>query len=182
MNIIDIMRNRIKHDLYHIINHEENKYRKYIYQQYYNLIIHQTNKVCLVPGCKCIPINSHELSKKAVLEQFSSSSNVYVIDVDYAENMNKRKLVKIGKIRATTFPGFCNEHDNNLFKTLDNPKNGIDINYVQEQFFRTLSKEYWKLQNKNEVLKVLSSQEFIESLIDKKIYNTTLLSKIKSYP
>ncbi|MBM7024250.1 hypothetical protein, partial [Treponema sp. Marseille-Q4523] len=64
----------------------------------------------------------------------------------------------------------------------DNPKNGIDINYVQEQFFRTLSKEYWKLQNKNEVLKVLSSQEFIESLIDKKIYNTTLLSKIKSYP
>jgi hypothetical protein len=171
MNAIEIIREKLIRDLYPIIHSEENDLRRNIYQKLDFVKKNVDNKKCLIPGCTQNTIRSHELSKASILKTFGDSKYVYVISKNYANDMNKRKLTKKGKVSATTFPGFCKMHDATLFLDVDNVDFEITDRYVNELFFRTLAKEYCKLITSEKLFTYIDSKECLENVVDKNLFS-----------
>lgn len=107
---------------------------------------HKAHYKCSHEACCNPSIDSHELSKEVVLKPLSnSSSNVYFLIPDYAGN-SLRYIFKERHIEgATTFPGYCCEHDNNIFLSMEDNFSEIDSLYIHKQALRTLKKEIYQV-------------------------------------
>ena len=80
----------------------------------------ERNKMCLYPGCcKCGQdiINSHAIQKNKILIKISENNKVVM------PNSERNFLNVFGKPihikKATTFNGFCNEHDKIVFQDIE---------------------------------------------------------------
>lgn len=109
------------------------------------------NKICYYADCKKNPICSHTISK-TLLNKISENKNVYTFqpsDVQqkiYNSDENNIYLKKTTINGATCFPGFCHEHDNNLFKLLEDPvyiKKGSQEDYAFLYSYRNLCHDLW---------------------------------------
>lgn len=76
---------------------------------------------CLVPetlqkncGKKC---NAHSISKQAILRQISEDNQL--IRFEFKLQKVQAEASKIGINKASTFAGFCDKHDNEIFKDID---------------------------------------------------------------
>lgn len=83
--------------------------------------IKHNNKVCMYPGCDEPAINSHVLSKASIRKYANNRIiQLQTITYDPFENIKpkaKRKYYKPCDLnKVSTFKGFCNKHDHNLFK------------------------------------------------------------------
>ncbi len=92
---------------------------------------------CMAPKCKKTAISSHVLQKNGVLSTIAKDqhlieakpSNMWEIKEKFATNFSK-----IGINDAFTFPGFCSEHDNSIFKSIE--KKPLDFtNYNVQLLF-----------------------------------------------
>lgn len=90
------------------------------------------------------PINSHTIQKSKMLSSISREGHVYTGSTDYFDSLkNGGKLTfKLKGIKqVSTFPGFCQKHDTELFKPIDTsfliPTNKQVILYA----YRAISKE-----------------------------------------
>ncbi|HAU1304130.1 TPA: hypothetical protein JBI45_02530 [Legionella pneumophila] len=108
--------------------------RKLIPPKPYGLIsdystIRHGNKVCMHPGCKEPPIDSHVLSKSGI-KKYAKNQIIQLQTLVYEpfENIKpkeKRKYFKPCDLdKISTFRGFCYKHDHKIFLELDN-FNGI---------------------------------------------------------
>jgi hypothetical protein len=79
-------------------------------------------RVCLFPDCKLEAIASHSQQKERELRAIAEDGHVYALRVDLASmfgNTTPDVLSRQGISRATTFPGFCPDHDRRLFHSID---------------------------------------------------------------
>lgn len=97
---------------------------------------------CEHNGCDKAVINSHEISETAFLKKLQNNNQkLFVIENDFKNNSFlyhfKEKYTK----SISIFPGFCKEHDKNLFVELDNFSGTFDSTFINKQALRTIKKE-----------------------------------------
>jgi hypothetical protein len=75
-------------------------------------------RICMHKGCKKQTIKSHLLQKNGVLSEIAECNQLFAISSDlFKEQLLNFKQIGIND--AFTFPGFCDVHDNNLFKEIE---------------------------------------------------------------
>ncbi len=93
-----------------------------IYNDYRFILQDKTNSKCLFVGCDEKAINSHIISKK-VFKRISKDGHVYWLFKGKEKN----------SINYTyTFPAFCKEHDQSLFKKID--RENYKIGNTEQEF------------------------------------------------
>ena len=84
------------------------------------------DRICFNPGCKEIAINSHILSKNGIIRSISQNKHLYLVDNSRYLFQQKLRFNKIGINDALTFKGFCQKHDNEIFRSIEQ---NSDINF-----------------------------------------------------
>jgi hypothetical protein len=112
-------------------------------------IIHSKNSpMCLFPGCSDIPIKSHSLQKSLLKSIVDSTNHVKRISINVEFKLNGKITVldeNVGINNASTFEGFCNKHDTEVFKSIET--NVIDYNNNEHLFlllYRSIAREYFE--------------------------------------
>jgi hypothetical protein len=104
----------------------------------------QREFTCLFPGCKEPAINSHSQQKEGQLRVIAKEGVVYALERNYYRSLKSGlTLIPTGISKASTFPGFCGNHDKEIFWDLENRalKKG-DYAQASLLFLRTISYEY----------------------------------------
>lgn len=151
----------------------ENDLKKYIelFKAYYKKTALQ---LCFDDDASCSEkiIRSHSIQNSFILDQLEKNNHLEIID--YTAN-GEITFKSIGRNNASTFTGFCNHHDTQLFAPIDFGQATTIEQISQEQFvlfhYRTLCREYWSKLNAVKVfnfLKETTSKKDTESLF--KIY------------
>lgn len=98
---------------------------------------------CLHPGCNKKAINSHIMQKNGILSSISEDNHLWESSIDhFTEELfvfNKKGINKI-----YTFLGFCNQHDTEIFRKIEN-RDGINLNDYESCLLlalRTACNEY----------------------------------------
>lgn len=115
--------------------------------------IHSTAKSCVYPGCTQKSIKkSHSIQKNGVLRNISDENHVYKPEVDMTQEEPKMEMKRIGINKASTFPGFCTEHER-LFDKFEN-KGTIELKEeALLQTYRTICREKVFRENEREIVK-----------------------------
>ncbi|MDA3613302.1 hypothetical protein [Polluticaenibacter yanchengensis] len=134
-------------------------------------ILKKTRK-CLIAGCNNNAILSHVLQQKPILKDISDITNrFYSIKNRSIFNMKENDLFEIKKLGINDcykFPGFCSQHDNNLFKLIENhPIDLHNIKSLQLFSYRTVCLE---LRNKEIYLELVKHKmKIYEEIFPNKI-------------
>ena len=125
----------------------------------------EKNKKCIVIGCeKKSIIRSHTIQKSGSIKSVSENGHVYT---PVCNESIEIIMSKIGINNASTFPGYCSEHEL-LFKDFENNKDIKNGNDLALQLYRTVCREIVITEN---IIK--STSTLIEEYIkfrDKKIF------------
>ncbi|MFK8011416.1 MAG: SEC-C domain-containing protein [Marinicellaceae bacterium] len=88
-----------------------------------------SRRICLAPNqlkneCSNKHIRAHTISKSSSLSAISTNGHVYSLDSDYTSFFaNKGPKLKLQGIKkASTFFGFCSQHDKKIFSDIENKK------------------------------------------------------------
>ena len=108
-------------------------------------------KFCSCPekfkkDCKGKIINAHTVSKSSSLKRIAKNNHVYGIDpdifkMDRTGGRFEPELIGINK--ASTFTGFCSEHDKKLFSSFENKKFTLDKEKIFFLSYRALAREHF---------------------------------------
>lgn len=98
-------------------------------------------KCCYFLGCDRSPIHAHSISNKRLILKLSDDGDVMTINKD-PDRQDFSALSETGRRKATTFSGFCGDHDK-IFNPIDNADFVIG-NTEQEFLFamRASAKEF----------------------------------------
>lgn len=95
---------------------------------------------CVFPGCeKRTRIRSHLLQQDGPLRQIAENQHVCFAEPNLVDGSLEMKNISIGK--ASTFPGFCLQHDEQLFSSFEKRKRLTTSNDWILQTFRTICRE-----------------------------------------
>jgi hypothetical protein len=98
---------------------------------------YKKNKNCFATNCNNKAINSHIIWKKGIIQELAPNSHLYKIDTKGLNSRNKDlKFRRTGLNKILSFPGFCNKHDNNIFKEIE--KDNTDYTKLRSQILVTL--------------------------------------------
>lgn len=118
---------------------------------------------CYYPGCNEKSINSHILQKNGILSRIATEGHVYDLDLDQFRNpivQFKRK----GLNKVMSFNCFCNKHDTELFKVIEDAE--LDFTDYKTNLLFTVRAAHNELFRKqvnilmNEGLKFELSEQF----------------------
>ncbi|NGT31334.1 SEC-C domain-containing protein [Clostridium perfringens] len=102
--------------------------------------------------CKGPIIGAHTLQNNGVLKKLAVKNHVMMLTAEVDKFGGKANFERIGKNKATTFMGFCKEHDDKVFSDIEKE----DYTGAEKQKFlyayRALAQEYHK---KNRLMKSL---------------------------
>ena len=138
---------KLANHLYTNIESKYDKLRKDVlfskYGNYYKKRS-QVNHKCYEAGCNKPPIFSHSISKNAVLKNIASNGLVYTPSV----TVDGIIMDSVGiETQASVFPGFCKNHDENLFSELDRTNNiEYTSTYFDQLTYRTIIREIYCLE------------------------------------
>jgi len=93
-----------------------------------NLVKNKT-RTCMWPECNKPAIKSHVLQKNGILRQISEDNHLIELrptNINEIENKGILEFNRSGVNNAYTFSGFCNEHDSNIFKEIED-ENSINL-------------------------------------------------------
>lgn len=129
------------------------------------------SKECMFPGCTLKRINSHILQKKGILDKIAVLSHVWEYSrLDFFQE-DYQSFKRLGLNQAFSFPCFCEKHDGEIFKEIE--QNNIDaLSYKQLLLFniRTILNEIYR----KEVLGI-----FYEELLKLEPNNINLKHSLK---
>ena len=86
----------------------------------------QAKRKCLYKGCNSHAIESHLLQRQGVISEIIESNHVIELTLDLFKNP-PLVFKSIGWKQAFAFPGFCNNHDNDIFQEIEKE----DTNYYK---------------------------------------------------
>lgn len=119
---------------------------------------------CLYPGCQSPSIRSHSQHKAGSLSQIAENGHVMGVSRHIAASLYDAtpgsfplpRIVPIGVREASTFWGYCNKHDTELFDCLETkPLQKDDIKQVFALHLRAMSFERMAKLSQHEVLRTL---------------------------
>lgn len=94
--------------------------------------------------CNSDSIKSHSISVSG-LKLLVEKGHLTTFELGSISNPNRKKLFKeIGLRQASTFPGFCEKHDCNLFKELDDHNLSVTPDLLATLVLRTFVQESYK--------------------------------------
>jgi hypothetical protein len=100
---------------------------------------------CLAPGMTCTAeaIRAHSIQNSQVLHLLARDGHVKALTKKIDGNSGPViSFDDVGRNRATTFAGFCSEHDSNIFKALDlNPFNPANPEHLFLIAYRAVARE-----------------------------------------
>jgi hypothetical protein len=118
--------------------------------------IHKEIKTsCLYPGCNDFPIKSHSLQKSLLKSIADNTNHIKRITINAEFKVNGQFTINeenIGINEASTFAGFCNKHDAEIFAPIET--NNIDLTNNEHLFlllYRSICREYYE-SNKSYIL------------------------------
>ncbi len=115
-----------------------------------NMLEMSKASLCLHPlkeECKGKIKNAHTIQNSRILDQLVVDGHVYAIKIQIDDPLEgpTSKLKKTSRNKVTTFTGFCDYHDSNVFSSIET----IEYTKTDEQNFlfayRVFSQEYWKI-------------------------------------
>jgi len=111
----------------------------------YNNTLKLNASICLYPGlsCKGKAIKAHSIQNSKVFDMLSSNGHLIGLNVrTNKSHLPDVRFNRIGRNKASTFEGFCDRHDKELFEGIDDFE--LDINNKKQLFFlayRSVAKE-----------------------------------------
>ena len=127
------------------------------YAPYLKSISHESRtkwskpRICIYPGCGSQTIKrSHAISKGNSLKNIADNGHVLQPFVDVFAPHLAVSMKSIGVNAASTFPGFCNEHEE-LFQKYENKKIHED-NFIPLQTYRSICREVVHLEIEIEII------------------------------
>ena len=133
----------------------------------------KNSRQCIYRNCQNISIkSSHSITKGMFLSTISENNHVYTPAPDY--NTSATKVKKVGINIASTFPGFCSEHEKLFFDFEMSGKFNSELD-IFKQIYRTICRE---IIIKEFRLKTLQEQQNSY----KKYRDEKLLVEIKKQP
>jgi len=115
--------------------------------------------VCLAAtsgNCSGKIVRAHTI-QRAVMARHADAGHVYHLDT-ITEHKTLNLIHKVGVVKATTFPGFCNFHDTALFAPIEN----LPFMATAEQFHRfhlraaaqaLFDRKYWAVGVRSEIIR-----------------------------
>jgi hypothetical protein len=116
---------------------------------------------CLYPGCSKQAINSHSIPQSSILDALSQNGHVYTLEPSFTSVFKLSSItspvsvVRVGVKQAGTFPGFCAQHDHELFERAENPEKDSQGMYISLHM-RALALEYCRKRMVSDFLLKLS--------------------------
>lgn len=134
-------------------------------------------ELCFVGGKECHGKikSAHSIQNNRILNRISEDGHVYTIELTVTENGPEPYFKKISRNKASTFFGFCDYHDTQIFKPIEivsyenNPKQNFLFAY------RGFCVAHHKVVRKMSTLRN-TSKKFPKSLLDPQtinVYRTT---------
>lgn len=124
-------------------------------------------KECFYRNCSSKVINAHSIQNNKILNKISDDGEVLGVKLEIGETgFPEPTLKRIGRKNASTFLGFCNSHDTEIFKPIE--LNDYNKNNDEQEFlfaYRALAKEYYTkktVANLYEKMLTLKKDELIE--------------------
>jgi hypothetical protein len=111
-------------------------------------------------------VASHLLQKNGILDSIIENNHVFTYYTNHMTNQSKFKLT--GRHDAFTFPGYCQNHDNNLFRPIESNK--IDVTNQNNNLlftFRAIFNEFRKKEMSNEGFCNALKSQSLDGFIDK---------------
>jgi hypothetical protein len=89
---------------------------------------------CLAPSMQCqnTPIQAHSIQNARVIDLLQEKGHVMALTPRFSQSGPDIRFRSVGRNDASAFPGFCNQHDTQIFEPLD--KRPLDTT-DQEQLF-----------------------------------------------
>lgn len=85
------------------------------------------------PACKKPAIKAHSIQNQGVLRELAEDGHVIILQVTQdLDDAPQVEFKRVGRNKATTFSGLCNEHDTSLFRPIDCQP--FDINKEEHLF------------------------------------------------
>jgi len=144
-----------KREIHHKINSTHNK------------VINAGRKFnwhCEHDGCNKPSAYCHELSERAALSSLADDEGkVVILKRNLKNNSLEFIFDKIHVRDVLNFSGYCSEHDQSLFKSLDQPSGDVDLEYVNLQALRMMRRHKLSYQILIKVARDMDSE--IQSLI-----------------
>lgn len=126
------------------------------------------NWKCDHNGCNRPSAYSHELSERAVLSPLADNENkAFILKRNLKDNSFEFSFDRIHIRDILNFSGYCGEHDQSLFKLLDEPGREIDLEYVNLQALKMMRRHILNCEVRLKLYTEMSSE--IYSLINKTI-------------
>ena len=134
-----------------------NKYKRII--QKADKFSRNKKYLCLVPGCKKRAIQSHAIQKASLIEALADDNGmVYTLQQSFSPGMHMKaandplSVVETSVNKASTFNGFCPEHDSMLFapaESNESRRRGMFISL----HLRSLALEYCRKRRSGDFLR-----------------------------
>lgn len=96
-------------------------------------------RFCMFENCKKVAINSHVFQQNRILNQLCHKNHLYQLSSNSQFDIFDKGLVtlrKFGINQAFSFYGFCKNHDDNLFASIEK---GVDIDFTDVKSVLLLS-------------------------------------------
>lgn len=184
LSIISHMKKNSDYSLFDNIPHEYlkpkeelNKLTAMMYQK-----LHEKRKTtCLYPNCNYKPILSHSLQKSLLKSIADETNHVKRINVNVEFKLNGKFSVleeNIGINEASTFEGFCNNHDTEIFKPIET--GNIDYTNKEHHFlllYRSISREYFHVNNSFFLMRDVIN-ELIKNMDENNMLGPCLLTQL----
>ncbi|MBN4054205.1 hypothetical protein JYT87_00685 [Nitrospira defluvii] len=106
---------------------------------------HNAIQKCLAFGenCPSSVIQAHSIQGSFIIDRLAQDGHVYMFSLDYSGG----GLSLVGRNRASTFTGFCQNHDSTLFREVDfDGKRNFNLDSKRQiclLSLRAVAREYW---------------------------------------
>lgn len=105
---------------------------------------------CFYPECQNNSINSHILQRKGILDKIAINSHLWTFKQNYF-NPDELEFKEVGLKKAFAFDCFCELHDNEMFKDIEN--GNINLEEYKNCLLFTLRVIYDEMYKKNGVFR-----------------------------
>jgi len=118
--------------------------------------------ICQHAGCQEKSVSSHEISESQIVKFLANKKETGII-VDVLkpflkENPYKLEFKETAARSASAFPGYCDEHDRELFRDLDQAHDPGDDILLNKQFMRTTRREIYEVRRQIEAVDSLLTE------------------------
>ena len=113
--------------------------------------------------CKREAIKAHSLQRKGPLREIEHENHVYSNTPDSPMSDRLISPIRVSTKRASTFPGFCSEHDASLFKSIETSNAEFSAKAAFVVSFRAFCMELYKKEHQKNLFLLMREDKRLSS-------------------